>query len=123
MKRLNLWTPEDDVGNKCNAVRDGRANMVRYGRVGKWNAARLEIYGHHVQTLLDNGSEFCSITVVFYNMFLADKNLTKECTGDGIAANEGKLRALFAVWIPVVIEDYVVKFSSEYWNSLRRKWF
>ena len=57
--------------------------------------------------LLDNGAEFSAISMEFYKEYVAHKGFPKEKGGNTTVANESDLPIAFAVWLLVMIVNYV----------------
>ena len=85
-----------------------RCCMITFSDVSRWCAITIEIGDRKLQALLDNGSEFSTISVDVYDKLLKHYGYQKSRARDGVDANMNPVKVLFSIKIPVVINDAVV---------------
>ena len=58
----------------------------------------MEVEGHNVQALIDNGAEFSAISLKVYETLVNGKGFLIEKGKDGVAVDHGKTKVLFKHW-------------------------
>ena len=83
--------------------------LIQYGEDGDWDAVEVIIEGRKQQVLLDTGAEFSVLSLIFYDKYVKSKQYPELPCGTAVAANNGSLDVRFAVWIPILIDSYIVE--------------
>lgn len=83
-----------------------------YGDDGKWTGVMCNVGGIRIQVLLDSGAEFSIVSREFYESHLAELSLKKEMVRNtAVAANGEEMKIMFALWIPVIIDEIVFQIN------------
>ena len=69
----------------------------------------MEVAGVVTQILLDNGAEFSALSLDYCNHNLSYKGYRTETAEAARTANQAVMPVLFAVWLPIVVNNYVVE--------------
>ena len=94
-------------------------NHIRFGEQNETNeisANFVEVVGFEVQVLLVNGAQFIILSDSFINSHSSDEGVERHPCGNASSASGDAMKALFGVWIPVIIRDYTVEVFSGYWS-------